>query len=433
MSLTALIGIIIGVVPAFQGSRAEVQGGLQQRSTRVTSGHQLIRRALVVVQVALAVVLLIGAGLILRSLQQLFAVPPGFEPTHLLTLQVQTAGRRFRDADASHRFFNQTLDAVRQIPGVTAVAFASQLPLTGDEDVWGVHFESIPALAAEEDRDGYRIAVSPGYFETMGISLRKGRLLNDTDDARAPGVVVINESLARRRLPGLDPIGQRVHVGPNAGPWLTVVGVVGDVKQTSLAVSRADAVYMTAAQWVRFADNARWLVVRTQGDATALTASVRRAISSVDRNQPILRVATMDERVRASAVERTFALLLFEAFGVVALVLAAIGTYSLLAGAVTERTREIGVRSALGASRHSILVLVLRQGMTLAALGMTLGLVGGGIGSGALVTLLFGVSRLDFATYLGVIVLLAGVSVVACAIPAWRASRIHPSITLASE
>jgi putative ABC transport system permease protein len=258
-------------------------------------------------------------------------------------------------------------------------------------------------------------------------------VLSAADDAGAPGAAVINESFARRRLPGLDPIGQRVRVGPNAGPWLTVVGVVGDVKQTSLAVTRADAVYMTAAQWMRFADNARWLVVRTQGDAEGLTASVRRAIWSVDKNQPILRVATMEERVRASAAERQFALFLFEAFGIVALVLAAIGTYSLLAGTVTERTREIGVRSALGASRHNLLLLVLRQGMTLAGLGMTIGVVGGGIGSGALATLLFGVSRLDVATYLGVIMLLAGVSAVACAMPAWRASRIHPSVALTAE
>lgn len=433
LGLTTLVGLVIGVVPAFYGSRAGVQGGVQQRSIRIAGGPQLTRRVLVVAQVALAVVLLIGTGLILRSLQQLFAVPPGFEPARLLTMQVQTAGRRFRNPETTHQFFTQALDAVRQIPGVTGAAFTSQLPLTGDEDVWGVHFESVPTAAADEDRDGYRYAVSPGYFETMGIPLRTGRVLNGSDDARAPGTVVINESFARRRLPGLDPIGQRVRVGPNTGPWFTVVGVVGDVKHTSLAVTRADAVYMTAAQWVRFADNARWLVVRTQHDAAALTPLIRRTISSVDENQPILRVATMDERVRASAAERRFALLMFEAFGLVALVLAAIGTYSLLAGNVSERTREIGVRAALGASRQNLLALVFRQGMTLAGLGMVIGVAGGAIASSALVTLLFGVSRLDAATHLAVIVLLAGVSGVACTIPAWRATQIHPSMALTVE
>jgi putative ABC transport system permease protein len=267
----------------------------------------------------------------------------------------------------------------------------------------------------------------------MGIPLRKGRVLTASDDERAPGAAVINESFARRRLPGLDPIGQRVRVGPNSGPWLTVVGVVADVKQTALSVTRSDAIYMTAAQWTRFADQARWIVVRTQGDAAALTPAIRRAIRSVDKNQPVVNVATMDERVRASASARRFALFLFESFGIVALVLAAIGTYGLLSGSVTERTREIGVRAALGASRQSVVALVLRQGMTLTGLGIVIGVVAGGIASGALVTLLFGVSRLDSTTYLGVIALLAGVSAVACSLPAWRATRIAPSIALTSE
>jgi putative ABC transport system permease protein len=432
LGLTTLVGLLIGVVPALHGSGAEPHGGVQQRSTRIAGGHQFTRRTLVVVQVALAVVLLVGAGLLLRSLQRLFAVPPGFDTTSLLTMQVQIAGQRFRDANTSHRFFTQVLETVRQLPGVSAAAFTSQLPLTGDEDVWGVHFESIPEQAADENHDGYRYAVSPGYVEAMGIPLRRGRGLTAYDDARAPLVALINESFARRRLPGLNPVGQRVHIGPNTGPWFTVVGVVGDVKHTSLAVSRADAVYVPAVQW-RFADNARWLVVRAQRDATALTPAVRRAIWSVDKNQPIVRIATMDERLKASEAERRFALFVFEAFGVVALVLAAIGTYSLLSGSVTERTREIGVRSALGASRRSVLALVLRQGMTLAGLGIVVGIAVATIATRALVTLLFGVSRLDSTTYLAVVALLASVSAIACAMPAWRAARVRPSIALTAE
>ena len=433
VGLTTLVGLIISVVPAFHGSRAQTQGGLQQRSIRIAHGHQGIRRALVVAQVALAVVLLISAGLILRSLEHLLAVPAGFEPAHLLTMQVPTEGTRFRDPSTSHRFFSELLDAVRRVPGVTAAAFTSQLPLTGVEDVWGVHFESIPTSAAGEDHDAYRYVVSPGYFETMGMPLRSGRVLNADDDERATGAAVINESFARRRLPGLNPIGQRVRIGPDSGPWCTVVGVVGDVKQTSLSVIRSDGIYVTAAQWTRFADNARWLVVRTQHDPAALTPAVRRAVWSVDRNLPIVRVATMDERVQASAAGRRFALLLLEAFGVVALALAAIGTYSLLSGSVTERTREIGVRAALGASRQSVLALLFRQGMTLAGLGIVIGVVAGAVASRALVSLLFGVSRLDSTTYLGVVALLTCVSAVACTLPAWRATRIRPSIALTAE
>src|SRR5688572_7462727 len=298
LTLTTVVGLAIGVVPALHGSGGVAGGRI--RTTRVTSGHHPTRRALVVVQVALALVLLVGAGLLVRSLQQLFAVPPGFDTSHLLTMQVQTGGQRFRDPDATHRYFTQVLEALREVPGVSAAAFTSQLPLTEDEDAYGVHFETIPTPAADENRDGLRYAVSPGYFEAMGIPLRDGRVLNAYDTAEAPLAAVINESFARRRLPGVNPIGQRLHVGPNSGPWFTVVGIVGDVTQTSLAVRPADAVYMTAAQW-RFADNARWLVVRTQRDAAALAPAISRAIRAIDKAQPGLRVATMADRLPVSA------------------------------------------------------------------------------------------------------------------------------------
>src|SRR5262249_35105182 len=185
--------------------------------------------------------------------------------------------------------------------------------------------------------------------------------------------------------------------------------------------------------WTRFADTTRWLVVRTPDDPAALTTAIRRAIWSVDRNQPIVRIATMADRLETSVAERSFALRLFEAFGIVALALAGIGTYSLISGGVTERTREIGVRAVLGASESGILALVLRQGMMLSGLGIVIGMIGAMISSQALVTLLFGVSQLDVATYLGVLVLLAGVSAIACGVPAWRASRISPSVALRSE
>ena len=430
--LTTLIGLLVGLLPARHGFNASVPGGAPQHSMRIASRHQLTRRSLVVVQVALALVLLVSAGLLLRSLQHLFAMPPGFNPNELLTLQVQTAGQRFRDADTTHRFFTQALEAVQQVPGVTAAAFTSQLPLTGDEGEWGVHFESVPRAAADEMHDSYRYAVSPGYFDAMGIPLRAGRALDTHDIASAPLVAVINESMAKRRLPGLDPIGQRLHIGPNSGPWFTVVGVVGDVTQASLAVSRSDAVYVTPSQW-RFADNARWLVVRGQTDAAALTPAIRQAISAIDKDQPIIRVAMMDERLKTSAADRRFALLLFEAFGIAALILAAVGTYSLLCGSVTERTREMGVRAALGASRSNILALVIRQGMALTGLGIAIGLIGAAITSRALVTLLFGITPLDAVTYVGVAALLAGVSMVACAMPAWRAARVRPSVALRFE
>jgi predicted permease len=272
--------------------------------------------------------------------------------------------------------------------------------------------------------------VTPGYFRTIGIPLRRGRLIDERDRAGAPLVALISESMARRRLPGLDPIGKQLRVGP-AGPY-TVVGVVGDVRQESLALEEPDAVYMSATQW-QFADNPMSLVVRTRANAASLTSAIRAAIWAVDKDQPIVRVATLDALVARSAASRSFALRLFEAFGLAALILAAAGLYGVLAGSVVERWREIGVRTALGASRGSIVGLVLRQGLRLTALGVVVGVVVATFTTQMLAALLFGVSRGDIVTYLGVIGLLTTTSLVASALPAWRAARVDPAAALRSD
>src|SRR5688572_5367248 len=237
LGITTLVGLVVGFIPAVGASRADLHTGMQQTSGRTAGGHQLARRALVVAEVALALILLVGAGLLLRSLQHLFAVDPGFDGSHLLTMQVQTSGQKFNDDITIHRFYAQALEAVRQVPGVTAAEFTSQLPLSGDSDIYGVQFESSPNDPAQ-DHGAYRYAVTPGYLETIGIPLRRGRLLDAHDVAGAPVSVLINESFAKRKFPGQDPIGQRVHVGRTDLPWYTIVGVVGDVKQTSLAISQ---------------------------------------------------------------------------------------------------------------------------------------------------------------------------------------------------
>ncbi len=433
LGITTLIGIMIGLVPALHASRSDPQVGLQQSSQRTTGGHRFARGIVVVSEVSLALVLLVSAGLLLRSLERLFAIDPGFDGSHVLTMQVQESGRRFDTAEARARFFAQALEAVRQVPGVSSAAFTSQLPLSGDFETYGVQFESDLKDSGEP---AYRYAVSPSYFETMHIPLRQGRLLDEHDRAGAPVAILISESFAKRKFAGKDPIGQRVRVGPNIGhaeqPWDVIVGVVGDVKQTSLALNDADAFYTTTTQWA-WVDNVQSLVVRTRGSATDLAPAIRNAIWSVDKDQPIVRVATMDNLLAASEAERRFALILFEAFALVALLLAAIGLYGVLSGGVAERTREIGIRAALGASRGNILRLVVRQGMTLVGLGVVIGLVGAAAASQAIATLLFGVSQLDPATYLAVVALLLGVSVTACWIPARRAAQVDPSITLRVE
>lgn len=427
-AVTTLVGLLVGLATSLPVSRADLRAGAQQSSIRGGGGQRLARRALVVAEVALALVLLVSAGLLMRSLERLFAVDPGFDAANLLTMQVQTSGRRF-DKETTERFFARALEEARRVPGVAAAGFTSQLPLSGDSDEYGALFEGDPPGTAY---NVFRYAVSPGYLETTGIPLRRGRLLDDRDTAGAPPVVVISESLARIKFGEQDPIGRRVHIGPTDRPRFTIVGVVGDVKQVSLAKSQPEAVYIPATQsW--FVDRALSLVVRARGDAAALAPAVRQAIRSVDKDQPVARVATMDSLLNRLAAERRFALVLFEAFGVAALFLAAVGIYGLLSGSVTERTREIGVRLALGATRRDILSLVLGQGMKLAGLGVVIGLAGAAAASHALISLLYGVSRLDPAAYLGVVALLALVSAVACWLPAWRASRVDPAITLKSE
>jgi predicted permease len=426
--VTTLVGLVVGLIPALRASRCDLRGALQQSAARVAGGRQLMRRSLVVAEVALAFALLAEAGLLMRSMQRLFAISPGFDAERMLTMQVTVSGRRFDDG-ATRRFFADALEAARATPGVEAAAFTSQLPLSGELDEYGASFEN------DDPNVGYsslRYAVSPGYFEMMGIPLRRGRLLDQRDLAGAPPVALISESLAQRRFPGQDPIGRRVRLGPAGGPLSTIVGVVGDVKQASLAASQADAFYTTPAQW-RFADNSMSLAVRARGDAATLAPAVRKAIWSVDKDQPITRIATMDELLARSAAERRFALILLETFGLVALALAAAGAYGVLSGGVTERAREMGLRLALGASRNQIIAMVLRQGITLTGLGVAIGLAGAAPATSAVSTMLFGVSRLDPMTYLGVIALLLAVSAVACWVPAWRASRVDPAITLRAE
>jgi putative ABC transport system permease protein len=426
-AVTTLIGLAVGLVPALHASRGDLQAGLQQASRR-SAGHHRTRRTLVVLEVSLALVLLVGAGLLVHSLARVLALPAGFDPSRVLTMQVQVAGPRFDADSATHRYYAQALEAVRQVPGVIDAAFTSQLPLSGEmPDAYGAALETSGGDAHNGD-PAIRYAVTGDYFTAMRIPLLRGRYLDRRDVAGAPRSVVISESYARRAFAGADPLGRRLRFGPDRG-WLTIVGVVGDVKQSSLFVGTEDALYIAPPQWA-WADHARWLVVRGQGAVTGLVPALKRAIWSVDREQPIVRVGTMDAWVAASTAVRRFTMIVFEAFALVALVLAATGIYGILAGGVTERRREIGVRAALGASRAEILSLVVRQGMGLTAAGLLIGLVAAGLASRALVTMLFGVSPLDPVTYMGMTALLGGVALVACGVPAWRAAQIDPAQTL---
>jgi putative ABC transport system permease protein len=430
LGLLLIAGLGTGLIPALQASATAA--AINRGTTRVTAPHHLARRVLVTAEVTLAVILLIGSGLLYRSLQRLFAVHPGFEAAGLMTLQVHTAGRRYQDDDAAtNRFFAQALEMVETVPGVAAAAFTGQLPLSGDFHKYGVQFETDPGADGGEDAV-FVYAVSPGYFQAMGIPLVSGRLLNDGDRTGQPVAVLLSRAYARRRFGERDPAGAQLHIGRTDLPWYSVVGVVGDVKQASLASDELDAVYVSSEQWYA-TDRVRSLVVRTTGDPSAVTTAIKQAVWSVDPDQPIARIVTMSDLVRASAAERRFAMVLLQAFAMAALVLAGVGIYGVMASSVNERMREIGVRSALGATRSGVVGLILRQGLLLTGLGLGIGLAAAAAATRSIESLMYGVSRLDWVTHglVGGMVLL--VALAASGVPAWRASRADPASVLRSE
>ena len=431
--LATTVGLAFGLLPALQVARAGIAPDAQDLGRRTTGRSRATRGLLVVGEVALALVLLVGSGLMLQSLRRLFALSPGLDPANVLTLQIQTGGPRFASDTATWAYYDRVLAAVRAVPGVQSAGLTSQLPLSGDLDQYGVHTEPQAGQDLEIEHPGYRYAVTDGYLETLRIPLLRGRTLTAADRAGAPPVAVIGQAMAARGWGGTDPIGHRVRIGPaDRGPWYTIVGVAADVMQRSLGERADNAIYVPESQMF-FSDGAMSLVVRTGSDPAAMTASLRAAIRSVDQDQPIVRVATMRELVAQTEARRRFALTLFGAFAAAAIVLAAAGIYGVVAGSVSERTREIGVRTALGATGSDIVGMILRQGLTLTALGIAFGIPAAAALSRAITTLLFGTSRLDPATYLVVTGLLVGVSLLACWAPTLRAARVDPIQALRAE
>jgi predicted permease len=370
--------------------------------------------------------LLVGAGLVLRSTTALMSIPPGFTPTGVAVLKVYGTGLERGDAVA-HQFFDQALAAVDEVPGVNVAALTTQLPLSGDSEEFGV---SLAGLAsADPVTSAYRYAVTSDYFAVMGIRVLQGRALDPQDVPGSPPVVVISESLATRIAPDGSALGEQIHVGPIGEVPYTVVGVVANVKQTTLDTPRTDAVYITPSQW-HSADRVRWIVVRSDQDPTALVPAIRQAVWSVDQNQPIVAAQALEMIVSRSDAQRSFVLLVMSSFAVLALILAGVGLYGVLTASVSERMREIGVRAALGASRENIVALIVGQGLTLTVAGVLVGMAGAATGGGLLRPMLYGVSRLDVTTYAVVALTLMAVGAIACWIPAVRAARVDPLTTL---
>jgi putative ABC transport system permease protein len=393
--------------------------------------HARLRGALVVTQLALSLVLLAGAGLMLRTLGTLLSTSPGFDPHHVLVADIFLPPVKYSTDAQRADFLEKTLAELRALPGAESVGATSNLPLSGTGMDYGFLIEGRPITKQGEIISANFRPVSPEYLSLMRIPLRAGRGIEAGDRADAPEVVVINEAMARQFWPGENPLGRRIRVARGREPaWREIVGVVGNIRHEGLHLSpRAEMYVPFAQQPMRFVR----LAMRTAGDPRALAAALRQAVWKVDPDQAVSRVRTMDDVVAASTGETRFYSLLLGAFAVLALGLATVGIYGVMSYAVASRTREIGIRLALGAQRGGIFRLVMARGARLAALGILLGTGGALAATSGLEKLLYGVTPTDTLTFVSVATLLGLVALLACWLPARRAMRVDPAVTLRYE
>jgi predicted permease len=435
--LALLLGLVTGAGPIVHLSGMNINVVLREDGRTGTAGRgaRAFRRSLVVAQVALAFVLLIGAGLLFASFRQLLRVNPGFQPSQVLTARVDLPNTRYPDRTARRTFTDRSLEAIRQLPGVQAAGFTTGLPFTAQNSSSVIVAEGYVMAPGESVIAPSQISVTPGYFETMGIPLKRGRSLGAQDGPDSPLVIIVDERLARKFWPNTDPIGRRMYL-PNTPEeatkprpdtrYMRVVGVVGAVRQHGLADNedeRIGAYYMPLTQR---GSSGLALAVRTSGDPAKMTAAIREVVTRIDPNLPLFDVRTMPERLDRSMDRRRTPMMLSLGFGFVALLLASIGIYGVLAYQVGQRHREIGVRMALGSSQSAILRLILREGTTLVAVGLLLGVAGLLALRPAIASQLFGVNAIDPLVILSVTSVLGFAAGVACLAPAWRASRVDP-------
>jgi putative ABC transport system permease protein len=430
-AIAVLTGILFGLAPAIHMAKTDLMAALRDggRGNAIGFRRNRLRSVLVVGEVALALVLLSGAGLLMRSFYHLQSMDPGFDPHDVLTFRTNLPAAKYKSDEAQAAFYRRALERIRSMPGVTAAGAAQIFPLAGDDYILSFGQLGKPPVPAGNQPSAAYYAATPGYFRALKIPITRGRDFTERDNAAAPPVAIVSESMARQFYANENPLGQRIQMGNGSKP-AEIVGIAGDVRDQQLESKGRPAVYEPAAQ-IPF--NAMYFGVRTSGDPAALIASVRSAMRELDAELPLDGVGTVDALVATSLSQRRFAMLLMAIFAGLALVLAMVGIYGVISYSVTQATQEIGIRMALGARRGDVLGMVFGYAGVLIAAGLAIG-AGAALGTGRfLASQLFEVKPADPATYAAVAGVLLATGLVACAIPALRAMRVDPLVALRNE
>lgn len=437
LGTSILTGIVFGLAPAFQAARTNLNDVLKEagRSGGDTSRRLRLRNLLVISEFALSLVLLIGAGLMVKSLLRLQEVKPGFEPSNLLTMRIALPATKYENFNQSRAFFEQLFDRLDARPDIESVGAINLLPFGGGGGDRSFSIEDQPTPAGHARPDEQVRFVTPNYFHTMQIPLLSGRDFTRRDLPDTPPVAIVNSAFARKFWDGGNAIGKRISFSANNPKWYEIIGIVGNVKHRGLDIADSPELYIPAFQPL-FADGnvpALYVAVRTANDPSIAASAMRGEVAAIDRDQPVYSLMTMDQRISDSVAPRRFNMFILGLFAALALVLAAIGIYGIMAFSVVQRTHEIGVRMALGASGSDVLKLILRNGVGLALIGIAVGLVAAFAATRVLSSLLYGVSATDPVIFVVDAVLLAVAALLACYIPARRATKVDPLVALRYE
>ena len=433
LAISLVTGLLFSIVPAIQSSRTSLNDALRQGGRGGIGGRSAVTRdALVILEVASALVLLVSAGLMLKTLARLRAIDLGFRSDHLLTLSTILPRNKYVEPAQRLRFYDRVLEEVRALPGVESAAYNSTLPFLSAGNTQAFSVEGHQMMPGEAPDALLRVG-DAGYLKTLGVRLVEGRLPDAGDGASAPPVIVVNETLARQFFPNQSALGHHIRMSGRVTVWRTIIGVVKDVRERGYELEMKAGVYIPYVQFPDTWAQPENFIVRTKGDPEALAGAVRRAIADADPEQPVAAVRTMDEILDLNVEDRTQQMTLLGAFAALALLLASIGLYGVLSYAVTQRSREIGLRMALGASARSVRGMVVGRGLALTGAGLAIGLVLAALGTRSMKSLLYGVDAMDPATMAAVCGLLCAIALVACWVPARRASRVDPIVVLREE